>query len=225
MIDDTYVKETTTVDTNKTLAQTFLWMFLGLLSTGIVAAFTYYSGAFIEVASAWTGILIAQVVIAIVFGLCFRKLPASVVTLLFFAYSMLTGATFSVIFVAFELETIAIALLATAGFFGILAFVGYKTQKDLSKFGTTLFAVLITGLVLTLLNLFIGSEPLDIALDWIILVVFAGLTIYDMNKIKEMSQNYEIDQEKVAIYGAMELYLDFINMFLRILEIFGSRRD
>lgn len=219
-MEETYVKST-----NKTLAQTFLWMFLGLLSTGIVAAYTYYSGAFIEIASGWAIILIAQLIIAIVFGLCFTKLPASLVTILFFGYSMLTGATFSVIFVAYDLTTIAYALFATAGFFGILAFIGYTTNKDLSRFGNVLFAALIMALVLTLVNIFVGSSTLDIALDWVILLVFAGLTAYDMSKIKMMSQDYNINQEKVAIYGAMQLYLDFINMFLRILEIFGRRRN
>ena len=217
-MEETYVKST-----NKTLAQTFLWMFLGLLSTGIVAAYTYYSGAFIEIASGWAIILIAQLIIAIVFGLCFTKLPASLVTILFFGYSMLTGATFSVIFVAYDLTTIAYALFATAGFFGILAFIGYTTNKDLSRFGNVLFAALIMALVLTLVNIFVGSSTLDIGLDWVILLVFAGLTAYDMSKIKMMSQDYNINQEKVAIYGAMQLYLDFINMFLRILEIFGRR--
>lgn len=219
-MEDVYVK-----GTNKTLAQTFLWMFLGILSTGVVAAYTYYSGAFLEIASAWTIILIAQVVIAIVFGLCFRKLPASIVTLLFFGYSMLTGATFSVIFAVFDLTTIAYALFATAGFFGILAYMGYKTEKDLTKFGNILFSALIMALILTLINIFMRSSGLDILLDWVILGIFAGLTMYDMNKVKMMSQEYGIDQEKVAIYGAMELYLDFINMFLRILEIMGRRRD
>ena len=160
------MEETTYVQSsNKTLAQTFLWMFLGLLSTGIVAAFTYYSGAFIEIASGWAIILVAQVVIALLFGLCFRKLPASVVTILFFGYSMLTGATFSVIFVAYELETIALALFATAGLFGVLAFMGYTTNRDLSKFGNVLFAVLLIGLVLTIINIFIGSEQFDLIIS------------------------------------------------------------
>lgn len=217
--------EDTLQATNKTLAQTFLWMFLGLLSTGIIAAITYYTGAIIEIANSWTVVLIAQVVIAIVFGLFFHKLSSGAVTLLFFGYSMITGLTFSVIFAAFDLTTIAYALFATAAFFGILAYIGYKTDKDLSKFGTVLMAALIVALILTLVNLFIGSDGLDIILDWVILGVFAGLTAYDMNKVKMMSETYGYDQEKVAIYGAMQLYLDFINMFLRILEIFGDRRN
>ena len=138
---------------------------------------------------------------------------------------MITGLTFSVIFAAFELTTIAYALFATSAFFGILAYIGYKTDKDLSKFGTILMAALIVALILTLVNFFIGSDGLDIILDWVILGIFAGLTAYDMNKVKMMSETYGYDQEKVAIYGAMQLYLDFINMFLRILEIFGDRKN
>lgn len=217
--------EDTLQSTNKTLAQTFLWMFLGLLSTGIIAAITYYTGTIIEIANSWQVILIAQVVIAIVFGLFFHKLSSGMVTLLFFGYSMITGLTFSVIFAAFELTTIAYALFATSAFFGILAYIGYKTDKDLSKFGTILMAALIVALILTLVNFFIGSDGLDIILDWVILGIFAGLTAYDMNKVKMMSETYGYDQEKVAIYGAMQLYLDFINMFLRILEIFGDRKN
>ena len=217
--------EDTLQSTNKTLAQTFLWMFLGLLSTGIIAAITYYTGAIIEIANSWQVILIAQVVIAIVFGLFFHKLSSGMVTLLFFGYSMITGLTFSVIFAAFELTTIAYALFATSAFFGILAYIGYKTDKDLSTFGTILMAALIVALILTLVNFFIGSDGLDIILDWVILGIFAGLTAYDMNKVKMMSETYGYDQEKVAIYGAMQLYLDFINMFLRILEIFGDRKN
>ena len=217
--------EDTLQSTNKTLAQTFLWMFLGLLSTGIIAAITYYTGAIVEIANSWTVVLIAQIVIAIVFGLFFHKLSSGMVTLLFFGYSMITGLTFSVIFAAFDLTTIAYALFATSAFFGILAYIGYKTEKDLSSFGTILMAALIVALILTLVNLFIGSDGLDIILDWVILGIFAGLTAYDMNKVKMMSETYGYDQEKVAIYGAMQLYLDFINMFLRILEIFGDRRN
>ena len=219
-MEQSYVKST-----NKTLAQTFLWMFFGLLSTGIIAAVTYYTGALVEVAAAWPALLIAELIIAVLFGLCFRKLSAGMVTFLFFLYSMITGATFSIIFVAYDLTTIAYALFATAGFFGVLAYMGFKTERDLTNFGNVLFAALIMALILTIINIFLGSSGLDLVLDWVILIVFAGLTVYDTNKVKMMSEEMTIDQEKVAIYGAMQLYLDFINMFLRILEIFGSRRD
>ena len=219
-MEETYVQST-----NKTIASSLLWMFFGLLSTGIIAAVTYYTGAFVEVATtAWPMLLITEVVVAIVFWLFFNKLSAGVATFLFFLYSMITGATFSIIFVAYDLTTIGYALFATAGFFGILAYMGYKTERDLSKFGNVLMAALIMALIVTVINIFLGSSTLDIVLDWVILGVFAGLTIYDMNKIKVLSE-IGYDTEKTAIYGAMQLYLDFINIFLRILQLFGSRKD
>lgn len=95
----------------------------------------------------------------------------------------------------------------------------------MSSWGTVLTAALIVALILTLVNLFVGSSGLDILLDWVVLGIFAGLTMYDMNTIKMLSENYGYDQEKVAIYGAMQLYLDFVNMFIRILSIFGRRND
>ena len=138
---------------------------------------------------------------------------------------MITGLTFSTIFVRFELTSIAYALFATSAFFGILAFIGYKTDNDLSNFGTVLIAALVVAFILTVVNLFLEYTTFDIVLNWVVLGVFAGLTAYDMNKVKMMSETYGYDQEKVAIYGAMQLYLDFINMFLRILEIFGKRNN
>lgn len=218
-MEETYVKST-----NKTIASSLLWMFFGLLSTGIIAAVTYYTGVFIEVVEAWPMLLVAQVVVALVFGGLFHKLSAGVTTFLFFVYSMLTGATFSIIFAAFDLSTIGYALFGTAGFFGMLAYMGYKTERDLSKFGNVLMAALLMALIVTVVNFIIGSSTLDIVLDWVILGIFAGLTVYDMNKIKVMSEE-GYDEEKVAIYGAMQLYLDFINIFLRILQLFGSRKD
>lgn len=217
--------EDTLQSTNKTLAQTFVWMFLGLLSTGIIAAITYYTGAIVEIANSWKVILISQFAIVIICDLFFYKLSSGAVTLLFFGYSMITGLTFSTIFVRFELTSIAYALFATSAFFGILAFIGYKTDKDLSNFGIVLIAALVVAFILTVVNLFLGYTTLDIVLNWVVLGVFAGLTAYDMNKVKVMSETYGYDQEKVAIYGAMQLYLDFINMFLRILEIFGKRNN
>ncbi len=207
---------------NKTLASTFLWMFLGVMSTAIIAAITYYSGAVIDIVDSWMFIGIIQIVIAIVMGLLINKMPVGLTTFLFFLYSMLTGLTFSVIFAAFELETIAYALFATAGFYGVLAYIGYRTEADLTNIGRILFITLIFGLILSIINIFMGSETLDIVLDWVLLAVFAGLTIYDMNKVKNMAQ-MGMETDRVAIYGAFQLYLDFINMFIRILSIMGRR--
>ena len=101
----------------------------------------------------------------------------------------------------------------------------YKTDKDLSSWSGILFGTLIAGLLVSIINLFLGNSLLDIILDWVILFVFFGITAYDMNKIKALVLEENLDKSKLHIYAAMELYLDFIIIFLRILSIFGKRRD
>ena len=140
-------------------------------------------------------------------------------------YAFINGFTLSVIFVAYEMTSIVYAFAGTAVLFGVLSLIGYKTEKDISNWGTILTVALLVGVILTIINIFVGNTALDIALDWAILFIFFGLTIYDMNKIKLMQQAGFCEDEKLYVYGAMELYLDFINIFLRILSLFGKRRD
>ena len=123
------------------------------------------------------------------------------------------------------MTSIVYALAGTAVLFGLLSLIGYKTDKDISNWGTILTVALLVGIILTIVNIFVGSSMLDIALDWAILFIFFVLTIYDMNKIKLMQQAGFCEDEKLYVYGAMELYLDFINIFLRILSLFGKRRN
>ncbi len=139
---------------------------------------------------------------------------------------MINGVTLAVIFAVFELSSIIYLFAISALIFAVLALIGYKTNKDLSKWGPYLTVFLIAGLVLTIINLFIlKSGTFDIILDWIILAVFLGVTIYDINKVKLLQSVDGIDKEKIHIYCAMQLYLDFVNIFLRILSIFGKRKD
>ena len=167
---------------------------------------------------------IAEVVVVLVFSLLFKKLSSTVVTVLFFAYAFLNGFTLSIIFAIYELGSITTCFVGTAALFGILAYLGYKTDKDISNFGTILSVAMIVGLILTIVNLFMHNTMLDIVLDWAFLLIFFGLTVYDMNKIKKMRDMGICEDEKLYVYGAMELYLDFINIFLRILSLFGKRR-
>ena len=106
-----------------------------------------------------------------------------------------------------------------------MAFIGKTTKADLTKFGTILMVTLIVCLIVSLVNIFIGSGTINLGVDIAIILVFMGFTVYDINKITRFSGEYGIADEKFYVYGAMELYLDFINMFLRILELFGNRRD
>lgn len=204
---------------NELINRTFFRMFLGLLATAIVAFYTYSSGLYVDIS--YGAVCITEIAVVLIFSFAFRKLSPTLVTILFFAYSFINGLTFATIFAVFEIETIGYAFLTTALLFGTLSVYGYITKKDMSKAGSILTVALIVGLLMSIINRFLGNTMLDIALDWIILATFCGFTIYDTNKIKLLQGT--INEEKLYVYGAMELYLDFINIFLRILSIFGRR--
>ncbi len=212
---------------NKLITKTFLWMFLGLLGTAIVAWYTYSSGLVVNliISDWWRILLILELVVVIVFSLLFRKFSPTVVAILYFVYSMINGVTMSTIFVIFDLGSIIWLFVCSAALFGILALIGAKTQKDVSSWHTILFVGLGIGILLSIVNLILKNSMFDLILDWIILAIFCGVTIYDMNTIKGLVEYEGLDPEKLHIYGAMELYLDFINIFLRVLSIFGKRRN
>lgn len=221
--NDYYVKES-----NSDIIKIFFRMFLGLLATALSAFYTYKSGLYIIIASgmSYAVLAIIEIAVVLIFSFMFRKLSPTAVTVLFYLYSFINGITMGTIFAAFNMNTIFYAFLTTALLFGGLALYGYKTQKDMTKASTIFTVALIVGLIVSVINLFIGNSLIDIILDWVMLLVFAGLTVYDMNKIRSISQYVEYDTEKFYIYGAMELYLDFINIFIRLLSIFGrNSRD
>ena len=222
------MEETNNSIQNKLLGKTFFWMFLGLLGSGIIAWYTYSSGLYFKILvdDSFTILLIIELVAVLLFSFLYRKLPPILVGILYFVYSMINGVTLAVIFAVFELSSIIYLFAISALIFAVLALIGYKTNKDLSKWGPYLSVFLIAGLVLTIINLFIlKSGTLDLILDWVILAIFLGVTIYDINKVKLLQSVDGIDKEKIHIYCAMQLYLDFINIFLRILSIFGKRKD
>ena len=214
------------VGINKNIySKIFLWMFLGLLATAIVSAFSYITGFTINFIEFWPILLIVEVVVVIIFSLLLRKLPPGVVGVLFFVYAILNGITLSTIFYVFELSSIVFIFFAAAAIFGICALYGKITNKDLSKIGTILLVTLLIGVIVSIINLFIGNSMINIIIDWLILIVFFGITAWDMQKVRQFAESGQMSDDKVTIYCAMQLYLDFINIFLRLLQIFGSRKD
>ncbi len=212
---------------NKLFGKTFFWMFLGLLGSAIIASYTYYSGLFIDIVlgNYFNLLLILELVVVLVFSLLFRKMSPTVVGILYFVYAMINGVTLSVIFAVFELNSIIFLFVVSALIYAVLGLIGYKTNKDLSSWRTYLSVFLIAGIVLSIINLFMQNSTFELFLDWAILILFFGITIYDINKIKLLEQDPSLVSEKLHIYCAMQLYLDFINIFLRILSIFGKRRN
>lgn len=219
------IKERTS--TNDLLSQTFFVMFLGLLATALSSIYTFSSGLYLDFITnnTYSVLLIVEFAVVLIFSFLFRKLSAGFVRILFFAYAFLNGVTLSTIFAVFEITSIVYTFIATAGIYAALAYIGKTTKADLSKLGTILYVTLIAGLILTIINFFMGNSAIDIFINWVMLFIFMGFTIYDMNKLTHLSELGYPDTEKLHIYGAMELYLDFIQIFLRLLLIFGKSRD
>lgn len=213
---------------NKIFGKTFFWMFLGLLGSAIVAAYTYYSGLFVNliVDGYWNALLILELVVVLIFSLLFRKLSPTAVGILYFVYSMINGVTLCTVFAVFELSSVVYLFVVSSLIFAALGFIGYKTDKDLSSWGPYLTVFLIAGIILSFINLFIiKSTGFDLILDWFVLALFFGITVYDINKMKILQADPSFESDKIHIYCAMQLYLDFVNIFLRILSIFGKRKD
>ena len=212
------------------MRKVYVWMTLALAITG----FTAYAVAAtpnlqqIVLLNSWVmwGLIIAE--FALVMGISWgiNKLSLTTATLLFVLYSVINGATLSVIFVAYSIGTISKVFFITAGTFAVMAFIGYVTKTDLTKLGKILFMALIGIIIATVVNIFVKSSGLDLILSYLGVLVFVGLTAYDTQKIKQMlwqAGDMSEGSQKIALLGALSLYLDFINLFLYLLRIFGRR--
>lgn len=208
----------------------FNWMFFGLLLTSAVAFFLQTNISAIQYFQAHRGLvlILALIELGLVFTLSARvhKMSATTASLLFFTYAALNGVTFSLILFAYTTSSVTSTFAITAGMFGVMAFFGYITRMDLSKIGSILFMLLIGMVLATLVNIFLHNNGLTLVLTYLGVVVFSGLTAYDMQKIKRMGSSdmyYGNKVSNAAILGALALYLDFINLFLVFLRIFGQR--
>lgn len=207
-------------------SKVFMWMFIGLLVTFATGYFVSTNERMlisIFSSSIYFFLIIAELVVVIFLSARLHKMSETTAKISFILYSFLTGLTFSSVFVVYQITSILYVFLVSALLFGIFAVIGATTKIDLSKLGTILLMLLVGIIICTIINLFIGSEGFDLVLCIIGLVVFMIYVAYDMQKIKQLENIYEGD--KLAIIGALELYLDFINIFLRLLQLFGRSRD
>ena len=203
----------------------FGWMFVGLLVTFLTGYLVSnsYDILLLVVQVPFIVYAIIEIGLVIFFSLKIRTMSSTIAKICFLLYSFVTGLTFSFLFLVYELYSMIYVFGITALLFGIFALIGYFTKIDLSKFSTFLFMGLLAIVICSLINMFIGNKTFDLVLTIIGIVVFLGYTAYDIQKIK---YNLNIfPQDNLAIYGALELYLDFINLFLKLLSLFGKRRD
>ncbi|MGQ9805633.1 MAG: Bax inhibitor-1/YccA family protein [Chlorobiales bacterium] len=215
----------------RVMNQVYLWMTLGLALTGATGFFVATTESVKQVIFGnqivFWGLVIAELGLVFVISGLINRLSAAAATGLFFLYSALNGLTLGAIFLVYSLGSIAGVFLITAGTFGVMSLYGITTKTDLTKIGNLLFMALIGIVIAGLVNIFIGSSMLSLIISVIGVVIFTGLTAYDAQRIKEMSA-LALDGEsegKIAVMGALSLYLNFINLFLSLLRLFGSRDE
>lgn len=210
-------------------AKTFGWMFLGLMVTFLVSILTISTGAisFIYAAPASVFILaIAEVIVVVVLSAKINKLSVAAARSLFFLYAVLNGVVFSSFFLVYNLLDIMIVFGATSVFFGVMATIGYVTKADLSKLRNFMIGGLVFLMVFWLLGMFINLERFEMIICTIGIFIFLVFTAYDTQKIKSYHAAYGSNPEmakKASIFAALQLYLDFINLFLYLLRVVGRR--
>ena len=221
------------VSVNEYVRSVYNWMAVGLGITGIVAYFVSNSPAMMQ-AIFGSGLLWVLIIaeLGLVFAISgfISRLSSGTATGLFLLYSALNGATLSSIFIIYTSESIVSVFFICAGTFIACSVYGWTTKKDLTSWGSFFFMGLVGILIASVVNIFLRSSALNMMISYIGVFVFVGLTIYDTNKIKKMAVSMPADVDgstirKGAIIGALSLYLDFINLFLMLLRIFGSSRN
>ena len=214
---------------SKFFSGVYLWMFIGLLVSGLVAYYTSVSLNMLDfVYKSYTLIIIAELVVVIAFSALRRKVSPLVAKILFLTYAALSGLTLSSIFLVYKIDSIGMVFLSSAIMFGLLALYGYTTKTDLTSFGKLLLFGLIAVIIMSIINIFVGNGTFGIVISIVSVVIFLGLTAWDMQKLKMIYNYYSSDENELAkftIYGALDLYLDFINIFLQLLSLFGKKRD
>jgi hypothetical protein len=213
------------------MRKVYTWMALALVITGVTAYGVATTPSLIE-AIVMNRVLFWGLVIAefgLVFGISgmLHKLSLATATLMFIAYSVINGALLSVIFLVYTMDSIGMVFFITAATFGVMALIGYTTKTDLTKMGSILFMALIGLIIATVVNMFVHSSGLQLIISYAGVLIFVGLTAYDTQKIKQML--YEQDSadesaQKLALVGALSLYLDFVNLFIYLLRILGNRK-
>ncbi len=214
------------------IRKVYTWMAMALVITGITAYGVAISPNLINLIFSsrivFFGLIIAELAMVMLLTARLHKLSLTAATLMFVGYSVLNGVTLSCIFLVYTMSSIASTFFICAATFGVMSAYGAMTKTDLSSMGKLLLMAFIGLLLATVVNAFIGNSLLDLILSYVGVLIFVGLTAWDTQKIKMMLANADYMDEsaqKQALVGALSLYLDFVNLFLYLLRIFGGRRD
>lgn len=208
---------------NKLIAKSFMWMFIGLLVTFVTGFVICLNkdALMLTLSGFYIIAIIVELILVIVLSRNIFKMKATTAKIMFIIYAMVSGFTFASIFVVYEMSSIIFVFALAAIMFLIMALFGYYTNIDLSKFSSYLIFGLIGVIIASLVNVFWINDTFTTIICIISILVFLGFTAWDIQKIKRLN----INNDNAAIYGALELYLDFINIFLDLLKLFGRERD
>lgn len=209
---------------NKIFSKVYGWMFIGLLISFITGYYVSTKPNMVyNLANGYLILVLLEIGVCIWLSAGIRKMQAMTAKILFCLYSFLTGLTLSFIFMTFKMDSIVFVFGITSLVFAIMAIIGTVTKIDLTKLGTILFMGLIAIIIATIINMFIGSETFDLGITIIGIIIFIAYIAYDVQKIKYVAQTLE--EDKAAIICAFELYLDFINLFIKLIRLFGKSKD
>ena len=232
-VETPYVSKYTPVEENdlcsRVATRAFLVVFLGLLVTTLASYITLFNQTMFQLVfsgNTFTFLLIAELVVVLVNSWAIRKANLLLAGALYAVYTIINGITMSVVFLAYGMGTVMEAFLIAGIVFGVMAAYGYFAKKDLSTIGSICSMALIGVILVSLANaLLIHSSGLDLIMDYVVVLLFVGITAYDMHRMKKMVvAGGEKEISRVALFTGMQLYLDFINIFLRLLRIMGRRR-
>ncbi len=210
----------------------YVWMTLALVITGFTALYVAKSYTLLNLMlqnqMAFWGVLIAEVGLVFYMSARINRISFTTATILFIVYSILNGVTMSMLFLIYTMSSIATTFFVTAGTFGAMALFGYATKKDLTRIGNLCIMGVIGLIIASLVNMFLHNSMMDLIISYVGVLLFVGLTAYDSQKIKQMLSGEDIEvnetTQKIALMGALTLYLDFINLFLYLLRILGDRK-
>jgi len=217
---------------NAAMAKVYLWMFAGLLLTTIVAFITSTNETILRFVFGspfvMLGLFAVEIGLVIAISAAIMKLSPAKALTLFFLYAALNGVTMSVIFMAYTSGTVIMAFGTTAALFGIMSVVGYTTKTDMTKWGPILLMGLVGIIIGTVVNIFLQSSALDLIITYAGILLFLALIVYDTKYIKTMTVKFAATGDsqmvsRIGVLGALKLYLDFINLFLFILRLFGRK--
>lgn len=215
------------------MGKVYLWMTLALAVTGLTSLYVASSPGLVQSIFASRGtfwlLVISELALVFILSARIMKMSFSTAGIMFALYSVLNGVTMSFIFIAYTSTSIATAFFVTAGMFAAMSFIGFVTKKDLSSFGSFFTMALIGLIIASVVNIFLNSSVMYWIITYVGVLLFVGLTAYDTQKIKQMLIEYgdEVNDstQKLALIGSLSLYLDFINLFLYILRLFGNNKE